>query len=128
MLRRAVSKQPDKKCIVNNIIRFYAAANYVGTNLDRMRAGQLTCAPQPGHEHRHQWKPLFEPFGPIGVILAQLHEKGACMTADCVIHILCMPSIHVLTCILVGLKPAVSHIASEARTRCSGASRTRTSE
>ena len=97
-------------------IYFYANCDYTGTEAHHIYPGEAVAAPHPGHEQRQVWKPNFAPFGPIGFILVQLHEKGAGMTAGYILHLHGWPALHVLDCPHQELKPADTHLANQART------------
>ena len=78
--------------------------------------GTATIAPLPGYPGRHQWKPYFRPFGPIGVLLMQLHENAAALTIELDIISTDATSIIIMNCPLRELKPMLHGLATRART------------
>ena len=57
--------------------------------------------------------------GPIGLLLAQTHEKGAAINKDFQIINFGWPEIDIFKCPLQELKPSLAQIATSARTRAS---------
>ena len=82
MLRRAISKKPNLKTISQAIINHYIEHDCVGTNCNHVRIGNCSPAPPLGNNGRQPWKPLFPPQGPIGLLLAQTHVKGAAINRN----------------------------------------------
>ena len=58
----------------------YTLAQYidngcVGTNVTNIEGNLADVAPMPGSNNRGPWKPFYRPYGPVGFLLVQLHEK-----------------------------------------------------
>ena len=74
----------------------------------------------PGHEGRDIWRAEKKRSPvPISLLLNQLYEKGAGLSEGFVIHRRGWPPVDILKCPLQKLKPAVTIIATSARTRAS---------
>jgi hypothetical protein len=116
MLRRMLVKRPRRRSQAVRILQEYIDADYTGTQVCQVRDGTAQTAPLPGYPGRRKWKPHFRPFGPIGILLVQLHEKAAALTIDLEIISTEATDINVLNCPLQELKPMLHGLATRART------------
>ena len=123
MLRRMLVKRPRRQTQAIRILQEYIDADFTGTRTDQIMNGTATIASLPGHPGRHQWKPYFRPFGTIGVLLVQLHEKAAALTMDLDIISTDATSINIMNCPLQELKPMLHGLATRARTYAAEGSR-----
>ena len=80
-------------------------------------------APLPGKPGRKPWKPYYAPFGPIGLLLVQVHEKAAALGTEFGIHVKDWPVLSIVGCPFHELKPAIRRIAANARTKANANSR-----
>ena len=78
MVRRAIVKNPDFQHILTDIINHYAETEYVGTNFCEVIEGKTIPAPAPGNKGRKAWRPAYNPHGPVGLLLTQVHKKRCC--------------------------------------------------
>ena len=69
---------------------------------------------------------MFRPFGPIGIILTQLHEKAVAMDGDLNLHSIGHPHITTMNCPLQELRPLVQGLATRARTAAAESQRKET--
>ena len=98
MVRRMLGKKTGLKKLVDVILQEYHNSDYTGTNVTQVKAGHCDAAPAPGQRSRKGWKPFFSPFGPIGILLFQLHCKAAALGIDYNIHAHGWPPINLLQC------------------------------
>ena len=70
----------------------------------------------PGASGRKDWKPYFKPFGPIGILLLQCHEKGTAIDKQFCLHQTRWPHTDLLECPFQDLYPTIARIATQART------------
>ena len=111
---------------VLRILHEYKIMDYVGTDVESIHKGMATIAPMPGKPGRHAWKPFFRPFGPVGILLTQLHEKAAGIDEQLWIQQGDYPPIDICGCPLQELRPLVEDIAVRARTAAAGDTRIET--
>ena len=116
MLRRMLIKRPRRMAQVLKILHEYKIMDYMGTDVESIHKGMATIAPMPGKPGRHAWKPVFRPFGPVGILLTQLHEKAAGIDEQLWIQQRGYPPIDICGCPLQELRPLVEDIAVRART------------
>ena len=62
------------------------------------------------------WAPHHKPYGPIGILLCQAHEKATAIPADFVIHSHGWPPTHIFDGPYCELKPFAYRTAAAART------------
>ena len=87
MLRRFLSKWPDRLPQVLNIAALYHRQAHPGVYQDQDELQQAVVAPQPGQSGRHLWQPNTPHKGPIGSLCTALHHVGARIdTNDLSIH------------------------------------------
>ena len=123
LLRRMTAKRPRLLAKVQSIYRDYASNGYTGTDVQAVHQCSTSFAPMLGQAGRQAWKPHYSPFGPIGIILMQLHEKAAAMDSNLCIHMQGEPFIDVLRCPFQELRPLATGLATRARTEASSGKR-----
>ena len=116
-LRRATTKRQTANDIARDNLSMYIANGYNGTNIQQVTDGITLPAPMPGSKSRAEWKPLHKPYGPIGILLCQLHEKGTGLSHDFNLHAYGWPVIPLFDCPLCELLPTTTRIATTARTQ-----------
>ena len=116
MLGRTRTTRPHLLAQATRVLAGYILKDYNGTNIHAVTIGQTCCAPPPRDPERASWRPHYQPFGPVGLILQQLHEKGAAMDKQFAIHAAGWPTMSALSCPLQDLKTFVPKIAVNART------------
>ena len=82
-LRRHTARDPALLVVAKRVWALYAACGYSGTDATDLFA--LRPAPPPASEGYGAWKPPFRPFGPIGLLLASVHQCAAAVTQDFVV-------------------------------------------
>lgn len=116
LLRRMTAKKPMLMDKFNGIIKEYIDMDYVGTDSGRIHEGRALAAPMPGQPCRQAWKPLFRPQGPIGLLLAQVHEKAAAIDEHWTIHQHNEPPLDIMKVHIDKLKAMTGGVATRART------------
>ena len=86
MLRRALAKRPELEAISKHNLDLYISNKYNGTNCLDVDMDNCESAPPPGAPYRGDWAPYYPPFGPIGLILVQLHEKATSLERGFRLH------------------------------------------
>ena len=119
LLRRMTAKRPRLLAKVRTIYSEYAGNSFTGTDVHAVNQCLTSFAPMPGQPGRQAWKPHYSPFGPIGIILTQVHEKAAAMDSNLCIHMQGEPLIDVLRCPFQELRPMATGLATRARTEAS---------
>ena len=76
-----------------------------------------------GKNNRAPWRPYYQPYGPIGLLLVQLNEKAAAVSEGFEVHAFGWPTFNALTCSYAELRPHATRLAHNARTRASQYSR-----
>ena len=98
LFRRATIKRPKLRRIAEHVLVNYTANDYNGTNTQQVLADMCEVSPLPGHPDRKQWAPFYSPFGPIGLLLVQLHEKATALGPHFTLHDFGWPSLEILDC------------------------------
>ena len=102
--------------MAQKVLKAYINNDYNGTNVNNVQQAACAPAPLPGHTGRKEWKPYFAPFGPVGILLNQIHEKAAAIDEDFVLHRHGWPPLALLACPYQELRPSITNLALSART------------
>ena len=97
-LRRAIGKRPHLDELARYALNGYIANNYVATDVSNVEQNLAEVAPMPGKNNRAPLKPYYEPHGPIGLILVQVHEKAAAISTGFNVHAFGWPTSNALKC------------------------------
>ncbi len=86
MLRRMMDKHPEMVGRVQNMVGKYGKLKYKGTYCGRDACTEMRFAPPLGTPERRKWKETKELFGPVGLLLQELHYIGAIIDSGLQIH------------------------------------------
>jgi hypothetical protein len=115
-IRRILTKRPHCIEIARRTWQQYEDYQYIGTDINKVQTGLCEIAPPLGKGSRSNWKPFFAPFGPIGVLLEQLHTIGVGMDENLSLRTVGEVPIETLHCPWQSLRPAVQDLGRRART------------
>ena len=114
-LRRVTTKRQCIDKLARDNLDLYIANGYTGTDTQAIHNGTAQPAPQPGNRNRSGWKPFHKPFGPIGILLCQAHEKAAAISTNFEVHTYGWPPTRILDGPYCELKPFATRVAVAAR-------------
>lgn len=122
-IRCTLVKKPHLTSVVTCCWRRYKDCDYIATDTVKTHSGQCDVAPPLVTGSRANWKPFFPPFGPVGILLDQLHCLGASLDCELAIHTNGEVAIEIMHCPWQSLRPAVQDLARRARTEAAQGSR-----
>ena len=116
MVRRYLAKNPGQASKVHNIFAFYHNNKYEGTLQHASPLSSLKPAPPPGARGRKQHKTSQPMYGPIGLLLQQLHfSRAAYDVADGTIRAHGHVPTHLMHTTMQAFRSNLFHIAIVSR-------------